>query len=61
MVLKLQQHIGAPAKAVVSVGDRVQAGQLVGDIPEGALGAKIHASIEGTVTAVTPEAVTISR
>ena len=61
VVLKLQQHIGAPAKAVVSAGDRVQAGQLVGDIPEGALGAKIHASIEGTVTAVTPEAVTISR
>ena len=61
VVLKLQQHIGAPAKAVVDVGDRVKVGQLVGDIPEGALGARIHASIEGTVTALTSDAVTISR
>lgn len=44
------QHVGAPATPVVSVGDYVQAGQLIGQIPEGALGATIHASISGTVT-----------
>lgn len=45
------QHIGAPAVPVVAVGDTVQAGQLIGRIPDGALGAAIHASIAGTVEA----------
>lgn len=44
------QHVGAPAIPVVSPGDRVLAGQLIGKIPEGSLGAAIHASITGTVT-----------
>jgi Na+-translocating ferredoxin:NAD+ oxidoreductase RnfC subunit len=61
VVIKLQQHIGAPARAVVGEGERVVAGQLLGEIPEGSLGARVHASIDGTVTAVTPEAVTIRR
>lgn len=61
VVIKLQQHIGAPAQAVVREGERVAAGQLIGEIPEGSLGARIHASIDGTVTAVTPQAVTIRR
>jgi len=43
------QHVGAPAIPVVSVGDHVNAGQLIGKIPEGSLGAAIHASISGTV------------
>ena len=46
----LSQHVGAPAAPVVSVGDHVSAGQLIGQIPEGALGATVHASISGTVT-----------
>lgn len=61
VVVRLQQHIGAPALAVVGEGERVRAGQLIGEIPEGSLGARVHASIDGTVTAVTPEAVTIRR
>lgn len=61
VVVKLQQHIGAPARAVVGEGERVRAGQLIGEIPEGGLGARMHASIDGTVTAVTPQAVTIRR
>lgn len=48
--IALCQHVGAPAIPVVSPGDRVQAGQLIGKIPEGSLGAAIHASITGTVT-----------
>ena len=51
IVLPLSQHIGAPAQAVVQVGDKVGIGQLVADIPEGKLGARIHSSIAGTVTA----------
>lgn len=47
--IPLSQHIGAPAVPVVRAGDRVAAGQLVGEIPEGALGARVHASIAGVV------------
>ena len=34
------------------MGDMVKKGDLVGEIPEGALGARVHASIEGTVKVV---------
>jgi len=55
--LPLKQHIGAPARPVVSVGDRVGEGQVVGEIPEGALGARVHASISGIVREVGPSIV----
>ena len=48
----LQQHIGAPAKAVVKAGEQVQPNQLVAACPEGALGANIHTGIGGTVISV---------
>ena len=57
--IPLRMHIGAPSVAVVAAGQTVQKGQLIADIPENALGAKIHASISGTVTEVTAEAVKI--
>ncbi|MBN7774556.1 4Fe-4S dicluster domain-containing protein [Clostridium aminobutyricum] len=44
-----RQHVGAPAASVVTVGQTVQQGQLIGKIPEDSLGAAIHASISGTV------------
>lgn len=48
--LPLSQHIGAPARPVVRVGDKVKAGDLVAVIPEGAaVGANVHASIAGEV------------
>lgn len=50
--IPLRQHTGAPAVPVVAVGQRVEAGDLIGEIPEGALGARIHASIRGVVTEV---------
>lgn len=52
VVLPLSQHLGAPAEPVVKTGDKVTTGQLVADIPEGKLAARIHSSIDGTVTAV---------
>ena len=50
--LALRQQIGAPSRPVVSVGERVTAGQLIAAIPEGALSANLHASISGVVTAI---------
>ncbi len=58
VVIPLQQHIGAPSEAKVKKGDKVTVGQLIGEIPDGAMGANIHASINGTVTDVS-EAITI--
>jgi len=50
--IPLQQHLGQPALPVVQAGDRVKKGDLIGEIPEGALGARIHASIDGVVESV---------
>jgi len=61
VTLKLQQHIGAPAVPVVKVGDVVSVGQLVGEIPVEVLGARVHASIGGTVTQITPQTITIRK
>lgn len=55
------QHVGAPAIPVVSVGDHVNAGQLIGKIPEDSLGAAIHASISGTVIEIENAYITIRR
>jgi len=48
--IALSQHVGAPAIPVVFAGDHVQAGQMIGKIPDDKLGAAIHASISGIVT-----------
>ncbi|QIB69170.1 electron transport complex protein RnfC [Aminipila butyrica] len=55
--LPLRQHVGAPAESVVKEGDSVDRGQLLAKISEGKLGSNIHASISGTVTAVTAEGI----
>lgn len=47
--IPLRQHIGAPAEACVKPGDRVQRGDVIGRMADGALGADVHASICGTV------------
>lgn len=54
------QHIGVPAVPVVSCGESVVKGQLLGEIPRGALGARVHASISGTVIEANDVSVTIS-
>jgi Na+-translocating ferredoxin:NAD+ oxidoreductase RnfC subunit len=50
--IPLKQHVGAPAQAKVQVGDRVKKGDVLGEPEAGALGAVIHASIDGTVKSV---------
>jgi Na+-translocating ferredoxin:NAD+ oxidoreductase RnfC subunit len=55
--LPLKQHLGAPARPVVRVGDKVSRGDLVGEVPADALGARIHASISGRVEHVSDHVV----
>ena len=50
--IPLQQHLGQPAVPVVKAGDNVKKGDLIGEIPEGALGARVHASIDGVIESV---------
>ena len=51
VVLPLCQHIGTPAKPLVSVGDEVKPGQKIGEA-QGMVSAALHASIGGKVTAI---------
>ena len=53
IVIPLQQHIGAPARCIVAVGERVRKGQPIAE-PQGYISASIHASTSGTVVAVAP-------
>jgi len=55
--LLLSQHVGAPAQPVVSSGTRVRAGELVAEVPEGQLGAPVHASIDGTVERIEKDSI----
>jgi Na+-translocating ferredoxin:NAD+ oxidoreductase RnfC subunit len=49
VVLPLRQHVGVAAIAVVCAGQSVRVGDVLAIPPEGALGARIHASIDGVV------------
>jgi len=57
----LTQHTGTPAVPVVKLGDRVTEGALIADVPQNALGAAIHASIEGEVIFFDDERIIIKR
>ena len=59
--LLLRQHIGASAVPCVQKGERVVRGQCVADMPSGALGAPVHASIDGIVSNITEHAITVVR
>ncbi|MEG0050550.1 MAG: electron transport complex subunit RsxC [Terrisporobacter sp.] len=49
--IPLQQHIGAPAKAIVAVGDKVKLGQIIGE-SQGFVSSNIHSSVSGKVIAI---------
>ena len=51
--IALSQHIGAPAKPVVTVGDKVKVGQVLAE-PGGFMSAYIHSSVSGTVKSIGP-------
>ena len=51
VVIPLQQHIGAPAKALVKKGDLVLMGQKIGEAG-GFVSAPVHASVSGKVAGI---------
>jgi electron transport complex protein RnfC len=50
-VVPFSQHIGAPSKPVVAVGDHVEEGQVIGE-PAGFVSSSVHSPIPGTVTGI---------
>lgn len=59
VVILLKQHVGVTATAVVLEGMNVEEGSLIAKIEDGKLGANIHASISGIITAVNNQSITI--
>ena len=53
VVLPVMQHIGAPCKPLVEVGDYVKMGQKIADNPA-PVSAPIHATVSGKVIAIEP-------
>ncbi len=51
LIIPLSQHIGAPAKALVQIGERVLAGQLIA-AADGTFSANVHASSSGIVSVI---------
>ena len=51
--ISMSQHIGAPSKPLVAVGDKVKVGQPVAE-PGGFVSAFIHSSVSGTVKSIGP-------
>ena len=50
-VFPLSMHLGAPANAIVAVGDHVKVGQKIAEAA-GFISAPVHSSISGTVVAI---------
>lgn len=61
VVIPLKQHVGKPAQCLVQVGDTVSRGDLLANLPEGELGAFVHSSITGVVSAIEDGVVVIER
>ncbi len=59
--LPMDQHIGAPAKPVVRAGDRLRRGDVVGEIPDSQLGARVHASMDGIVVSASATEVVVGK
>ncbi len=57
IVLPVSQHIGAPAKPAVEIGEKVKKGQLVAKA-DGFVSANIHSSVSGTVKKIESRRVT---
>ena len=53
LVYPLSQHIGAPAKPIVAVGDHVLTGQKIAEA-NGFVSAPIYATVSGTVVSIEP-------
>jgi Na+-translocating ferredoxin:NAD+ oxidoreductase RnfC subunit len=61
LILPLKQSAGTPCLPKVKSGDRVQAGQVIGEPAPNALGAILHAPISGTVREVNDKQIVLER
>lgn len=61
VIISMKPRIGEPAQPVVKKGDKVRKGDIIGEIPRNALGAMVHASIDGVVRRVEKESIEIIR
>jgi len=52
VIIPLKQGVGKPSTPCVAVGDHVAVGQVIAVVDESDVGALVHASIAGRVTAV---------
>lgn len=59
--IALSQHVGAPVQPIVMLGDNVTEGQMIGRIPDNALGANIHSSVAGEVVEINEDVIVIRR
>lgn len=57
----LKQHAGVASEPTVQIGKQVEEGDLIAEIPEGKLGARLHASIKGKVTLIDNERIIIKK
>ena len=53
MYVSMAQHLGAPAKPIVAVGDSVKTGQVIAE-PGGFISAFVHSPASGTVKSIAP-------
>jgi Na+-translocating ferredoxin:NAD+ oxidoreductase RnfC subunit len=60
VLLPLSQHIGKPALPIKAVGDKVTQGEVIAAADETGLSANIHASVNGTVSDITPAGIRIT-
>lgn len=51
VVISLSQHIGAPCTPIVSIGQEVKKGEVIGE-PAGFVSSPVHASVSGKVVAI---------
>ena len=58
--IMLKQHVGAPSQPLVREGQYVRQGELIATTADKALGANIHASIDGVVTTVSDTMIAIN-
>ncbi len=58
VIIDMKQHVGAPSKPIVNLGEKVKKGQLIGTF-EG-LGAYIHSSVYGEVIEVNEKFIKIA-
>jgi len=61
VTIPLKQHVGLAASCQVEVGEVGEPGTLLGRMAQGSLGASVHSSIAGTVTAIADGKVVIER